>query len=869
MADAPRIARGGVRAGIPFLVLGLSLAVVGLATWYVSASSASRDRMRFLSEVERTAITIDNRMDTYIGSLRGGAALMVASQHVSRDEFHDYAERLGLRERYPGVQGLGYSLRVDAAEVADVVRGARADGIPGFRVFPDHARDEYHIIVYLHPMDARNQAALGFDMFTEPVRRAAMERARDTAAAAASGRVTLVQEIDEAKQPGFLVYVPVYEDARPPATVEQRRQRLRGFIYSPFRAGDLLEALFQDESPVIRFDVYDGDRIDPAQLLFSSNGEPSGSKALFSDVRSMKIAGRTWTIALHTLPQFDAESTRHLVPLTLMGGVGMSLALFLVTAGQVRARAVAEQMAADLSRSEAALRRSEARFRGVFLSDVTGLAITESSGRILDANDTYLRITGLSRADVIAGRARWDTITPPEWLDRDHEQIEEVRRRGHCTPYEKEYLRPDGSRVPVLIGVASVGRDYEGVHAVFILDLTERKQQEHELQRARDAAEAANRAKDQFLAILSHELRTPLTPVLAVSGDWQEKPGVPEELRGDLAMIRRNIGLEARLIDDLLDLTRIGRGKIQLELAVVDIHKALRDAVGVMPAEQLQAKHLALSLSLDAPRHHVEGDWARLQQVFWNLMQNAAKFTPSGGSIRIATHNNERGRLIIRVIDTGIGIEPHIMPKVFDAFEQGEATRSRIFGGLGLGLAISKGLVEAHHGTIRAESEGRDRGATFVVELDTVDVPAPPEPATPAAPTPQKGAAKPSILLVEDHADTAKALRRLLERLGYEVHTAGDVASALQTLNRQRFDLLLSDLGLPDGSGIDILRAHHASHQNGRMKAIALTGFGMEDDVAATREAGFAEHLTKPIDPARLHGTIQHVLSGSGDDHAR
>ncbi len=249
-------------------------------------------------------------------------------------------------------------------------------------------------------------------------------------------------------------------------------------------------------------------------------------------------------------------------------------------------------------------------------------------------------------------------------------------------------------------------------------EIQERRRTEMELQSAMESARAANSAKDHFLATLSHELRTPLTPVLATICMLEEDPGLPAEFLPFIDIIRRNIELEARLIDDLLDLTRIAKGKLQLNLETLDAHLLLHNVLGIC-SEEIGAKKINLIIDLQAVQHWVDGDSARLQQIFWNLLKNAVKFTPSGGSVMVRSSNDRHGRLRVEVADTGIGIETDLLPRIFNAFEQGEPGITRQFGGLGLGLAIAHRLVQVHGGTITAHSEGRGLGALFMVVFQT------------------------------------------------------------------------------------------------------------------------------------------------------
>jgi signal transduction histidine kinase len=359
----------------------------------------------------------------------------------------------------------------------------------------------------------------------------------------------------------------------------------------------------------------------------------------------------------------------------------------------------------------------------------------------------------------------------------------------------------------------------------------------------------SNLAKDQFLAMLSHELRTPLTPVLASAVALEREEGLPENIQDSLQMIRRNVELEARLIDDLLDLTRISRGKVQLNFEVVDAHTLLQNAIEICRAE-IDRKHLALQLDLAARKVYLQADPARLQQIFWNLINNAVKFTPRSGQIRISTNNLPDDQLRIEVVDTGVGIEPGSLLKIFDAFEQAGVPQ---LGGLGLGLAISKTLVEAHDGTITAASAGRNKGAKFTLIFSTcemTDAQAAPVKISPR--TAQHQAMR--ILLVEDHEDTNRSLTNLLRRRGYHVESAHDLQSARDLITKDEFDVLISDLGLPDGSGIDLMKTLSSERP---VLGIALTGFGMEDDIRKSQEAGFKHHLVKPIDLNKLDSLIQ------------
>jgi two-component system CheB/CheR fusion protein len=385
--------------------------------------------------------------------------------------------------------------------------------------------------------------------------------------------------------------------------------------------------------------------------------------------------------------------------------------------------------------------------------------------------------------------------------------------------------------------------------------MSERRRAEAALEQQRATVESANRTKDNFLAMLSHELRTPLTPVLAALDALKAERHSPAEVDATLAMMRRNIELESQLIDDLLDLTRITKDKMQLDLQPVDAHQALRNVVE-MCASEANGKNLQVRLDLQAGDFRVMADPAKFQQIIWNLFKNAIKFTGESGRITISSANHLPHILTLSVGDTGIGIEPEIMERIFNPFEQGERSFQRRFGGLGLGLTISKSLAQAHGASLVAKSDGLNRGATFLLTMKTAQREATEQP---RVAEPQPAPAGLRILLVDDHPDTCAALERLLKLRGHIVAPAHNMRSALEKAGAgNSFDLLISDVGLPDGNGMDLLRVLRTKHP---IRGIAISGFGMDADIAKSMEAGFAEHLVKPVKLEKLEAAIARVMT--------
>jgi PAS domain S-box-containing protein len=533
--------------------------------------------------------------------------------------------------------------------------------------------------------------------------------------------------------------------------------------------------------------------------------------------------------------------------------------LAIVTLRDVTRQYQADRERAQLLAREQAARAhaemSEQRYRD--LADAMPQIVWTSrpDGYLDYYNRRWFEYTGISREQTYSPDG-WKAVLHPDDSKMCLSRWYDAVRTGEAYDIEYRFRRASDGTYRWHLGRALPLRDEQGRIIKWFgtcTDIDDQKRTEEALKQAKEAAEAADKAKDQFLAVLSHELRTPLTPVLSGIQSLQAEAGLSEDVMGTVNMIRRNVELEARLIDDLLDLTKIARGKLQLDLEVIDLHHVVQSVVGMCVAD-CRSKGLQLRVDLQATRHHVRGDPARLHQVLWNLIKNAIKFTPSGGIVTVRS-TGEDDWMKLEVTDTGIGIEPETIPRIFFAFEQADCTIAQRFGGLGLGLAISKSLIDMHGGKLRAASQGSNRGCTFTVEMLATDERVEPE----AVQAPALGMGRGlRILMVDDHEDTSLALRRLLVRVGYHVELANSVQTGLQAAAAGTFDLIISDIGLPDGSGLDLMRELTARRP---IRGIALSGFGMEDDIRKSFEAGFREHLIKPVNLQKLQAVIQRVMA--------
>ncbi|MGB7712492.1 MAG: PAS domain S-box protein [Microcoleus sp.] len=542
----------------------------------------------------------------------------------------------------------------------------------------------------------------------------------------------------------------------------------------------------------------------------------------------------------------------------------------------------------DRKQTEAALKASSAKLRCLVEANLIGILFGDVDGDISEANDEFLRMVGYRREDLQGGKIRWIDITPPEYLSLDEIKIAEAKATGVCTPYEKEYLRPDGSRIPALVGYILLGENRQESVA-FILDLSERKQLEIELQNRAEELARVNRIKDDFLATLSHELRTPLNVILGWTQLLRYQKFDETTTVRALETIDRNSRALGTLIEDLLDVSQIIAGKLPLNFRCVDLRPSIQAAIDTC-APAARAKNIEIVTEFDQTIGSIYGDSERLQQVAWNLISNAIKFTPNGGVVAVAVRKVEgafatklpEGENLlpavveIEVEDTGGGISPEFLPRVFERFSQADSTTTRSYNGLGMGLAIVRHLVEMHGGTVKAESAGNGKGARFLVKLpmqqtkdDFACFVAEPgqflmRQKSEIAPVDElfvsTNLSGVRVLVVDRDEDTRNFARAVLEDCGAEVETVVSVAEVLEAMERLNPDVLVSDIGLPMADGNYLLRQVRSICGCAKIPAVAFTAYGrVEERVRALRE-GFQLHLPKPIDPAELVAAVASLV---------
>jgi PAS domain S-box-containing protein len=509
------------------------------------------------------------------------------------------------------------------------------------------------------------------------------------------------------------------------------------------------------------------------------------------------------------------------------------------------------------------LRQRETQLRRLVDSNIIGIMFA-TPDYITEANEAFLEMVGYTREELLAGKVNRQQMTPPEYKALDKQGLEQLLTIGVFNPFEKEYIRKDGSRIPILIGGALVEKNPPS-WICFILDLTPRKQLEKTLRQQAEELKQANRNKDEFLAILSHELRSPLNPILGWSSLLKSRKFDEATTNRALETIERNAQLQIQLIDELLDVSRIIRGKLNLTFANVNLASVIDAALETVRLIA-ETKSIQIKIQLDPNVGKVSGDYYRLQQVVGNLLSNAVKFTPANGLVEISlslTGEINSHFALIQVKDTGQGISPEFLPHVFEYFRQADSSTTRKVGGLGLGLAIVRHLVELHGGSVIAASPGIGQGAIFTVRLPVM-------PESKVAGERKEAENKfdsslitgIQILIVDDDADTREFLGFFLQQNGALTTVAASVTEALAVIVKTVPDLLISDLGMPERDGYNLIQLLRAmpKEEGGEIPAIALTAYAGESDRDRVLASGFQKHIAKPVQPTELLTSIADLL---------
>jgi PAS domain S-box-containing protein len=861
------------------LLLGLGISVLGWQ-WMTSATEQhALNRFKMLAdEVEQK---IEVRLADYAQVLRSAQGLFRASVTVERGEWHAFIENLMLSQIFPGIQGIGYAQRIKAAELNNIEELVQHDGYPEFRVWPrSPEREEYTAIIYLEPFDERNHRAFGYDMTSEAVRHAAMLKARDSAMATISGQVILKQENQANAQPGFLMYLPIFDNTLPNSTIAERRTALRGYVYMPFRINDFMQGLFGNTATAIGFRIFDGAQSDPAPadntspFYASSNLTSADRWAYPHPLRKstqITLAQHLWTLEVVSLPGFEAGIDRQKSIMLLLSGSLISFLLFFIVRNQMTRH---EETLALAARMTTAFTDSEIRFSTLInAADEFAIIATNANGGIRMFSTGAEKMLGYSSAEMVDCQNLTVIYHRAELRERAvtaHKEGEAnaidilagAARHGQTETREWTYQHKNGGLIPVQVTVSAVSNSTGNILGYISIAKDVRREREAAaaLQIAKENAESASKAKSTFVANMSHEIRTPLNAVLGITELLTKTPLSGDQKRF-VEMVRAAGRSLLHVLNDILDFSKMEAGRLELAVRPFRLDELL-NVISTLMSASARNKDLELAIGIDEDvPNHLIGDSLRLQQILINLIGNAIKFTEHGEVallIKLVALTGKNATLSFRVHDTGIGMTPEQLARIFTPFSQADESTTRLVSGTGLGLTISDNLIRLMGGEISVNSTFGE-GSAFEIKVPLqLDVSQQDKHLGNSLP-------KRRLLIIDDNATSRDYIARTVSTLGWQADTEPSAQNALEKLKTAApYDAVLIDWKLADMDSLQLMSALKDSHISQVPLILMISALVRSELLQAERDSPADAVMIKPITTSSLTDTLQAVFARQG-----
>lgn len=831
-----------------------------------------KEQLKYGEYTESIISNITERLHDYSMLLQGGAGLFAASDEVSRDEWRAYYEYRQVRTSFPGIQGYGFSKIIPPSELERHIRGIKAEGHPNYTVWPADVRGLYTAIVFLEPFDGYNKRAFGYDMFSEPVRRDAMVKARDTGSISISGKVKLVMEAGKDIQAGFLMYIPIFAKGMPLDSIDRRRAAIKGYVFSPFRMDDLIQGIFSKPVSKIDFAIFDGADLSPStSSMYTSQNlrdtpPEKKRKPMFSSQKTLDLYGHQWTVTFETTPTFETDVDQWTSIGILAAGFVISLLTFFYCRTSEDTYTQSVLMAKNMT---TALRKSEEEYRTIFNNLPIGMAVIGPDMTILAVNainKKWFPKTGFKQKPICYTAF----CTPPRTQVCKDCPVSRSFQDGQVHTVERDVLTAKGVRTLFITSAPLVNPDGT-VSSVqeMIEDITEGRQLEQN-RIACQAAEEANRAKSQFVANISHEIRTPLNSILGFAQLLERDPTLtPTQVEYIRTMSNSGMHL-LKLINDILDMSKIEAGKITFNQATFSLHNFLDELEMMFRA---RAANVGLQFLVEHDESislNIRADAGKLRQVFVNLIENAFKFTEKGGiAVRVRTKEvagnalEDQKTLLLQaeVDDTGPGIQDADIDRLFGSFEQADAGIKA--GGTGLGLTISRKFIEMMGGKLTVTSQvGKGSCFRFEVQLEkaVVEITTRQDPEARRVVGLDPDMETFRILVVDDSSDNRSLLCKLLRPLGFEVAEASNGIEALEVFGDWPAHVVLMDMRMPIMDGYEATRRLKAMKAGQAAFVIALTASAFEDEETQILATGVDAYLRKPYQVNELLDVLREKL---------
>ena len=895
---------------VAWVVLAVSLVGTFFGWQLYEDALYARANDRFRLQADDISGSIKERLSKYESVLHGGVGVFAADPQVGRSGWKTYVDMLRLERNFPGIQGIGFSKVIEPQDLDAHVRAVRQEGFPDYTVWPSGNRSLYTSIVFMEPFDARNRLALGFDMFSEAERNAAMKNASESGDAALSGVVQLVSDQGHDPRSAVIMYLPVYRQNVALTSVAERKAALLGYVFSPLWTRELIDGVVGNEKQGIDFEIFDGDQVDEQHLVYDADGVigtfsgNGGFDPVFRAEQDLSVMGRTWHIAFFSTPEYNEYEHGVLSVFIVLVGVLVSFSFFMAVSSVTTKRRQVENANVTLAFSKAQSERV-AKYATEKLRDISQQKaeeiqalnkqlqyVLQATGegfwdydlktRIVQHNEQWCRLMKLGADSMHHPISEFVNLVHPE--DR-----EEVLWRGqYCLdgqgPYESEHRvrQSDGNYIWVHDRGMVVERDHDGAPLRMvgsIVDITERKQidiEAHErrkellvtlteLSAAKEAAEAGARAKSDFLATMSHEIRTPMNAIIGMTSLMRRSPHDSVQSHR-LEIVEQAATYLLGILNNILDMSKIDAGKLGIEAIAFTMREMVEGAVSVV-RHNADRKGLTIKSEIapDVPKQ-LQGDSLRLTQCLVNYLSNAVKFTEHGGATLCVSLVKDLGRKVtlrFEVRDTGVGISQEAKDKLFKDFEQADGSISRKFGGTGLGLAITRRLVTLMGGEVGVDILP-EQGSCFwfTAQLQKMAE----QPRAQVAESEINGDqlenllmqnhAGARILLVEDNPTNQAVILGMLEEVGMRATVAENGQEALDMLGREPFDLVLMDMQMPVMDGLQATRALRQQPQWQDLPVVAMTANAFADDKQNCFDVGMNDFVSKPVLPETLYGTL-------------